>query len=117
MEDSDRTKFSFGLHCNPLVGHNRFELRWGSQPAHRFETDLLTSAACEAAPEPLRTHRGWGLGHLDGSPGAKAHWSLTDAGEPGRDDTVVVEIYDPENNLLHQVEGRISGGNIEAHER
>jgi hypothetical protein len=117
MNDPERTKFTLGLHCNPLVGHNRFKVAWGNKPTHQFETDLLTSAACETAPEPLRTHRGWGLGKLDGSPGAKAHWSLTDAGEPGRDDTVVIEIYDPENNLLRRVEGRISGGNLQAHER
>ena len=115
MHDEEHTEFNFDLHCNPLVGTNQFKLNWGERHAHSFRLQLLTSASCEQEPEPLHSHRGWALGVLDGSPGAKAHWTLTDEGEPGHDDTVSIDVFDPDNQLVHHAEGKISHANIQAH--
>jgi hypothetical protein len=115
MHDEEHTEFNFDLHCNPLVGTNQFKLNWGERHAHSFRLQLLTSASCEQEPEPLHSHRGWALGVLDGSPGAKAHWTLTDEGEPGHDDTVSIDVFDPDNQLVHHAEGKIFHANIQAH--
>ena len=115
MPDAENTKFTFDVHCNPLVGTNQFKLHWGKKHAHSFRLQLLTSASCEPESEPLHSHRGWALGQLDGSPGAKVHWTLTDEGEPGRNDTVSIDVFDPDNQLVHHAEGKITDANIQAH--
>ena len=79
--------------------------------------DLMTVSSCEQAPEPLLSHQGWGLGRLDGAPGAMVKWTFTDSGEPSGEDTALIQVYNGENSVIHEVSGKISVANIKAHER
>ncbi len=119
MDDQDGSSFTFSMHCGFLRYPNQFELRWGgkSKSRHHFKMDLMTMSSCEQAPEPLLSHQGWGLGRLDGAPGAMAKWTFTDGGQPSGNDTVHIQVYNGENSVIHEVSGKISAANIKAHER
>jgi len=117
MTDPDSSSFNLSIHCDYLRYPNYFELTWGVKPGHRFNMDLMTMATCEKEPDPLVSHAGWALGRLDDLPGAMVRWTLVDGGEPSREDTVHIQVYDADNIVIHEVTGTISAANIKAHER
>jgi uncharacterized repeat protein (TIGR01451 family) len=110
----------FELHCDKTKSPNNLEVNWGK--GNRFHLESLTSAACSDDPsisegQPVAafdTYRGTGTGTYNGKPGATAEWVMTDAGEPGRNDTLQIKVTDASGNVVLDVSGKITG-NHQAH--
>jgi hypothetical protein len=93
-------------------GGNRFILQAYSTPLVCLDTD-----SDEGNPRAgFDTIVGQGTGTLNGAP-ASAQFRFTDNGEPGRNDTATIDIFDAGgNNVLHLVNVTASGGgNHQAH--
>jgi hypothetical protein len=60
---------------------------------------------------------GRGTGRYNGTPGATAEWTFTDAGEPGTGDTEKIVIRDAGGNIVLNVVNAIqlTFGNHQAH--
>ena len=61
------------------------------------------------------TFAGAGRGIYNGKVGASAEWVFTDAGEPGRRDTVALTITTPSGALALRVSGPLRLGDQQAH--
>jgi hypothetical protein len=117
----------FELRCQPS-GEKNLEVNWNGG---KFKLENLTSALCYqdpsiADPKPpkgkgekneatFNTYQGKGTGRLNNVSGASATWTLTDQGEPGKKDTVSIQIRDRNNVLVVNASGRLVDGNIETH--
>jgi hypothetical protein len=116
-----RMTHGFELHCNIQQGPNNLEVNWGK--GNKFHLETLTSAACMDDPNIVEsppvagfdTYIGSGTGRYNGAPGATATWTFTDAGEPGKNDTVRLTIKDSLGNTVLTVSGKLSSGNHQAH--
>ena len=117
--DNVRVTRGFEIHCD-LRDPNNIEVNW---PGNRFHLQTLTGAVCTDSPlidqlprpAPFDTFQGEGDGLLNGDPGARIDFVFVDAGEPGRDDTASIQIFDSNNNLVLDVSGFLRKGNIQAH--
>ncbi len=116
-----RVTKGYELHCNASKLPNNFEVNWNKS---KFHLENLTNAICvndtSFSPKPPRapfdTYYGNGTGRLDGVPGATAAWKLTDKGEPGKNDTVAIQIWDVNGTLVLNVpENLVHNGNNQAH--
>ncbi len=116
-----RVTKGYVLHCNASILPNNFEVNWAG---NKFHLELLTSAVCindtSFSPKPpvapFDTYYGNGTGRLNGVPGATAAWKLTDKGEPGKNDTVAIKIWDVNGTLVLNVpENLVQFGNNQAH--
>lgn len=118
--DGTRVTHGFELHCDTADVPNRLEINWA---AHRFHLETLVTAFCfkdltinAAHPTDIfNTYVGFGTGLLDGSPGATANWTFTDAGEPGTNDTATIVIKDSLGKVVLSVSGKLDSGNQQAH--
>ena len=114
-----RVTHGFQLPCKIGAAPGSLQINWSKS---RFHLESLTSAACandpvisEAPPVAgFDTHRGEGTGRYNGVSGARARWTFTDAGEPGRGDFARIEIWDAAGNLVLSASGFIKG-NHQAH--
>jgi hypothetical protein len=112
-----RTSVTHGLslNCDQTKSPNNLEVNW--KQGNKFHLTTLTSAACSNDPaisegRPIAgfdTYRGTGTGTYNGSPGATAEWVITDAGEPGDNDTFHIKITDAGGNVVLDVTGKIKG--------
>lgn len=117
-----RVTHGFELHCTPSDGSNNLQVNWGG---NRFHLESLTSASCtedpSIAPHPptagFDTYKGTGTGRYNGQSGASAEWTFTDAGEPGKSDTMTIEIKDSNNVLVLTATGTLDVGNHQAHKQ
>ncbi len=83
----------------------------------------MTGASCSEDPsfsegQPaagFNTYQGTGTGKLHGVGGATVQWTLTDHGEPGSSDTASFKVTDAAGNVVLNVTGTLTGGNIQAH--
>jgi YVTN family beta-propeller protein len=115
-----RVTHGFELHCEPLLPPNNLQVNWGR--GNKFQLESLTDAHCSDDPDitsgdPLTafdTHEGEGTGRYNGQPGAEATWRFTDAGEPGTNDLVELEITFGGTSVL-DVSGTLEEGNHQAH--
>lgn len=113
--------FGFELSCSTTSTPNNLQVNWGK--GNKFHLDTLTGASCTddpaITPNPpaasFNTYKGSGSGRYNGTPGATAQWTFTDAGEPGTNDTVTLQVKDAAGNVVLDVSGTLSGGNIQAH--
>jgi len=115
----------FELHCNPKDLPNNLEINWGKKPENNFHLTKLTSASCTVDPniDPknpkklFNTYIGEGVGKLNNIAGASASWTFTDAGEPGKNDTVMLTIKDKNGNIILNILSpiKLSSGNHQAH--
>ena len=121
--DGVRVTRGFTLHCDLLLSNN-LQLNWPG--GHRFHlNEHLETLVCsddpqiiqEPPPAPFDTMIGVGTGRYDGEDGYIIHFTLVDAGEPGRFDEAAFRIYHPGTNevVLEVPQQRIDGGNIQAH--
>lgn len=109
------------LHCTASDGPNNLQVNWGK--GNKFHLARLDSASCTddsaITPNPpaagFDTFAGSGTGTYNGAPGATATWKLADAGEPGSNDTVTLTIKDASNATVVTVNGKLVGGNLQAH--
>jgi hypothetical protein len=119
--DGTRVTHGFELHCEIDDVPNRLEINWGI--GNRFHLDTLTSAFCFVDPNinsghpaaPFNTYQGVGTGSYNGTPGATATWTFTDAGEPGKNDMATITINDANSNVVLTVSGTLKNGNQQAH--
>jgi hypothetical protein len=114
------------LHCDLLLSNN-FEINWkDAAGAHQFHLLEHTFALCtdntniiQAPPvAPLDTMVGIGTGRYDNVPGYTVEFTLVDAGEPGRSDTIKIKIYETDNPthvVLDLPTTFLAGGNLQAH--
>ena len=116
---------AFELRCQPSAGQNNLEVNWNGG---KFKLENLTSGLCSQdpaipAPAPkgkadqpaFNTYKGSGTGRLDKSAGASATWTLTDQGEPGKNDTVTIQVKDASNVVVLNASGRLVSGNFQTH--
>jgi hypothetical protein len=105
-----RITHGFTLHCNEEVLPNRLEVNWagngkGRNSENNFHLTSLTAAQCiddgqiteEHPLAGVDTYEGWGEGTFNNLPGYRAHWVVTDAGEPGGNDEVWMVIVKVSN--------------------
>lgn len=111
------------LHCDILLSNN-LEINWGGHQWHLAKP--ITSAICTDEPNiappppaaPIDTFEGTAYGRLDGVGDSFIEFRFQDAGEPGRDDTVELTIYEPgsmSNVALHITAQKLSVGNFQMH--
>lgn len=118
----DRLRHGSVLHCTVSdPGPDRLQVNWGK--GNKFHLEDLTDAACTDDPgisegKPVAgfdTHTGAGSGRYNGVSGATAEWTITDAGEPGRSDTLKIKITDANGDVVLDREGTLDTGNNQAH--
>ncbi len=131
-EDERRVTHGFELHCDASELPNNLEINWGGSEdgkkgtgSSQFHLENLVSAVCTldetiSAPPPaagFNTYTGTGYGRLNGVPGAWIEFVLTDAGEPGTEDTMTASIWtsDAKTTLVLVVSGKLEKGNQQAH--
>lgn len=114
----DRAAHGFGLHCDAGAAGQRLQVSWGG---HRFSLELVATLACSDDSEvepgggvPIDTLSIDGQGRLDGVPGASVTATFTDAGEPGSEDRVALEIRDADGAVVLSVSGPLLRGNHQA---
>ena len=117
--DNVRVTRGFQIHCD-LRDPNNIQVNW---PGNRFHLQDLTGAVCTDSPlinqlprsAPFDTFQGEGDGLLNGEAGARIEFVFVDAGEPGREDTASIQVFDSDNNMVLDVSGFLRKGNIQAH--
>lgn len=112
----------FTIHCDILLSNN-LELNWGDNKWHIDKP--LTSATCFDDPAydetppvaPFNTFVGEGVGKLNGVDGSVVKFTFIDAGEPGKNDMVQIQVFPPGGGspVLDIPLGKIQVGNIQAH--
>lgn len=118
--DGRRVLHAFVLHCNIGQGSNQLLIYWGSN--NKFLLESLTMASCSDDPTiapdppaaPFDTYMGAGSGRYNGRAGARAEWTFTDAGEPGRHDFTRIVIRDASGRVVLSVSGYLEMGNHQA---
>src|SRR5207247_9594560 len=109
--------FGLELHCRSTVLPNNLEVNWGG---NRFHLESLDSSACfdnpDISPNPpfgrFDTLTAIGTGRYNEVPGATAVWTIADAGEPGKNDTVEITITSVGGTGVFSIpKTNISGGN------
>lgn len=119
--ESPRVTHGFALDCDATALPQSLEINWGK--GNRFHLMQVVSAECGDDPAispgmpdaPFDTLRGEGKGTLNGVPGATARYTLTDAGEPGKEDYAFLVVYDAGNNVVLTRAGLLDNGNHQAH--
>jgi hypothetical protein len=122
LSGSDKVTHGFNLHCDVAEGANNLQVNWGK--GAKFHLEILTDATCTNDPlldpeEPTTvfdTYAGEGMGSYNGVSGATATWVMTDAGEPGKDDTFHITVQDVDGNTVLDASGALNGGNHQAHD-
>jgi len=117
--DGERANHGFNLGCNATDPRGELQVNWHG---HAFHLEGVASATCTddegigpGAPEAgFDTLTGNGTGRWDETSGYTAEWVLTDAGEPGSDDTASITIRDPSGAVVFALAGPVSG-NHQAH--
>ncbi len=117
--DGTRVTHGMTLQCSTTAKPLNLEINWDR--GNNFKLDALTSVLCydDAAigPAPpaagFDTMAGTGTGKLNGQ-AATIEFKLTDAGEPGVNDTATITIRQGASTVL-TVSGKLNNGNQQAH--
>jgi hypothetical protein len=118
--DNARVTRGFEIHCD-LSKPNNIEVNWPG--GNKFHLSELTSSVCTDDPiimqeppdAPFDTFDGRGTGKLNNVDGATIHFIFSDHGEPGKNDTALIQIWDPDGNEVLFVSGNMKHGNLQAH--
>ena len=118
--DGERVTHGFEIHCD-LREPNNIEVNWPG--GNNFHLTELTGALCTDSPAieqkppvaPFDTFIGTGTGKLNNTDGARIEFVFVDAGEPGNLDTVSIQVFDENDNLVLDVSGPLDRGNQQAH--
>jgi hypothetical protein len=112
----DWTIVGMKLQCDPARLPNRLTVSWRENDRRkRFAMDLMTAFACDRPPEPMRVHRGEGIGRLDQQRGARALWTFVDAGKGGRD-LIRLSVWDPQGRTVLDLDAAVAIGNLRGDE-
>jgi hypothetical protein len=120
LSTGNRVTHGFELNCDVLASPNNLEINWAG---NSFHLESVTRVTCINDPgvlqkppsAPFNTLKGAGTGRLNGAVGASAEWTFVDAGEPGKDDSVKLQIKDAVGNVMLEVSGFLQNGNHQAH--
>jgi hypothetical protein len=115
-----RVTHGLELHCDVTDVPNNLEINWGG---NSFHLDKLVAASCYTDPSidsghpaaPFNTFVGFGTGTYDGTAGASVTFTLTDAGEPGKNDTATITIRNNLGTVVLTATGNLDSGNQQAH--
>ena len=118
--DGARVTHGFEIHCD-LREPNNIEVNWPG--GNNFHLTELTGALCTDSPAivqkppvaPFDTFIGTGTGKLNNRDGARIEFVFVDGGEPGVKDTVSIQVFDEDDNLVLDVSGPLDRGNQQAH--
>ena len=121
--DSVRVTRGFTIHCDLLLSNN-LEINWNGNRFHM--TEHLNTVVCSddpliiqaPPPAPVDTIVGVGTGRYNNVDGFTIEFTLSDHGEPGRNDQARFLVYEtaaPGNVILDVPLQNLSGGNIQAH--
>lgn len=116
-----RVTRGFEIHCDRTPPNN-LEVNWPG--GNNFHMTTLTNTLCTDDPliiqappaAPFDTFTGDGVGKLNNVDGATIHFVFVDAGEPGKDDTALIIVRDPDGNVVLTVSGYLKNGNLQAHD-
>ena len=120
-----RVTHGFELHCDnndgTIPGPNNLQINWGG--GNNFHLTRLVTVDCindptiSERPPVARfdTITGTGIGRFNNEPGATIRFRLTDAGEPGTNDTARFVITDAHGNVVLDCTGDLDEGNHQAH--
>jgi len=122
VKGTQKVTHGFELFCNTKNGPNNLEVNWGKN--NKFHLTSLDTASCtddaSIAPNPpvagFDTYTGTGTGTYNGVAGATASWTMTDAGEPGVNDTFQIKIKNAGGTTVLDVSGKLQKGNQQAHD-
>lgn len=120
VTEGARVTHGFELHCDATVEPNNLEINFSG---NRFHLESLDSAFCLDDPDidqkppvaPFDTYIGSGTGRYNGVTGYTVDFTFTDAGEPGKNDTVDYVISGPGGVVLDINECPLTSGNHQAH--
>ncbi len=116
-----KATFGLSLRCNG--SGNNFQFNDHSTGV-KFHLTSITSVTCsdnpsinpKPRPASIDTMVLKGTGRLGGNgPTATVELTITDQGEPGRNDTITVTVRNASGTIISQVSGKLVGGNIQAH--
>ncbi|PKN82774.1 MAG: hypothetical protein CVU47_01710 [Chloroflexi bacterium HGW-Chloroflexi-9] len=116
----DRYTFGLSLRCN--ASGNNFQFN-DHDSGVKFHLQTITSVTCsdnpsinpKPRPASIDTMVLTGTGRLGNGATGTVELTITDQGEPGRNDTISVVIKDASGQVISQVSGKLTGGNIQAH--
>ncbi|MDO9445419.1 MAG: post-COAP-1 domain-containing protein, partial [Dehalococcoidia bacterium] len=116
----DHYTFGLSLRCNASGNNFQFNDHEGGV---KFHLQTITSVTCsdnpainpKPRPASIDTMVLMGTGRLGNGATGTVELTLTDQGEPGRNDTISVVIKDASGQVISQVSGKLTGGNIQAH--
>lgn len=122
----------FEINCDG-EGSNNLQINWNR--GNHFHMTSVLEVQCRDDPDideghpdaDFDTMHGWGMGSYNNEDGFCVEWDFTDAGEPGRNDRMHVEIgteiirgedgtiVDCEGDEVLNAVGFLGGGNHQAH--
>lgn len=114
--DNASTTFTHGfqLDCDAQIGGN-FQMNWGK--GNKFHLEDMLASICWNDPaidagqpyNAFNSYVGVGVGKYNGVSGYHIYMTLTDAGEPGLNDTAKVEIRDATDAVIYSGFGMVKG--------
>jgi hypothetical protein len=115
-------RHGFELHCDITQLLDRLEVNWGK--GNNFHCTELKSDDCFYDPQispnspncSCNTYVRSGIGQYNAADGARAEWTFTDTGEPGKNDWAHITIYDANGEQVLDVQGNLHSGNQQFHE-
>ena len=119
-KDAHRYTWGFVLRCDGSGGNFQFN---DHSNGGAFHLESITSVECndDLSVDPGNPKAGFdtlvmeGQGRWNGTSGATVHVTLVDAGEPGKTDTIEIEIHDADGVLVDVIPASLTGGNHQAH--
>ena len=124
--DGARVTKGLTLHCDITLSNN-LEINWPGGNNWHLEKESLTSVRCidtvvdqAPPPAPFDTFIAEAVGSLNGVPGSIIKFTFVDAGEPGRNDSGIIDIWAPGDDPgvdtpVLSVNANLRGGNFQAH--
>lgn len=106
------------LSCQNLGADNKLDVSWAN---NHFSLNTLTQTLCKDVPgiseevpvTGFDTIVVSGTGFLNGVP-HNVQATLSDAGEPGISDSVLISIFNSSNQLVKKISGTLKSGNLQA---